>query len=89
MSAGVDENRLPMEIYASVGAQSDIFGGSLVPENWQYTDIGVLAQALETNRKGIKVGMVVLAPQEVPFIQPLDRYRRFFTAAPISHPWDR
>ncbi len=78
MLAGVDEKKLPLEVFASVGAQADIFGGSLVPEDWQYTDIGILAQALATNRAGVKVGIVVLAPQEVPLTKPLDRYRRFF-----------
>jgi hypothetical protein len=84
MLAGVDEKKLPLEVFASVGAQADIFGGSLVPEDWQYTDIGILSKALETNRAGVKVGIVVLTPQEVPLTQPLDRYRHFFAMPPCG-----
>lgn len=79
MLDGVNEKKLPLEIFASVGAQPDIFGGTIVPSNWGYTDIGSMLPALEINRARQRVGVVVLAPHEVPFAEPLPRYRHFFT----------
>lgn len=78
---GVDIERLPLELYGSIDAQPDIFGGAIIPMNWHYTDICDFDKALETNKNGAPVGIVTLNPFEVPIATPMDRYKRFFEPA--------
>jgi hypothetical protein len=80
MLAGVNRPALPLEIDASVQAQADIFGGSIVPEDWVYTDIGHMGTRLQTTKQGLSVGIVVLNPQTVPVMQAWPRYHHFFPA---------
>lgn len=74
MLAGVDRSRLPLEIDASVLAQADIFGGTIVPEDWVYTDIGHMGTRLHCNKQDQPVGVVVLNPLEVPLMKAWPRY---------------
>lgn len=89
MLDGVDRSKLPLELDASVNAQSDIFGGMIVPEDWDFTDIGRMAMCLRKNKAGREVGVVVLNPQDVPVMAPWPRYLRHFpgatTAGPFPH----
>jgi hypothetical protein len=78
---GVDMDRLPLELIASIDAQPDIFGGAIIPMNWHYTDICDFDKALETNKEGAPVGIVTLNPADVPIAKPMDRYKRFFEPA--------
>jgi hypothetical protein len=78
---GTDLNKLPIELYASIDAQPFIFEGSMIPTDWHYTDIGDFDKALETNKLGEAVGIVILRPADVPLAdQPMDRYKRFFAS---------
>lgn len=81
MVAGADRDKVPMELDYSIAAQPEIFGGSIVPEDHQYTDIGMMIAAIETSKKNEPVGIVCLDPRQVPLAKPWDRYKRFFAQA--------
>jgi hypothetical protein len=81
MVAGADRDKVPMELDYSIAAQPEIFGGCIVPDEHQYTDIGMMVAAIETNKKNEPVGIVCLDPRQVPLAEPWERYKRFFAAA--------
>lgn len=79
MLEGVDRNKLPLELDASVNAQGDIFGGCIVPANWEFTDIGAMATCLERTKKGDQVvGLASLNPRQVPIMEAWPRYAHRF-----------